>query len=240
MGENAKPEITQAERDNRWEMAYNARMRQIIPGLFLGNVEASYKQQMLQETKINAIVSRLCSICMCADSSTQDLLVYMSDICEFINRMAAPALFCLHSLPVECGFELNDERPDLPSKTILSHCELGISRSPTIIIANLMRKLNIQQADAFDLVRQKQKIRPSKNLTRQLQVCGECRFQVWENEDRTVPKPASRPFLKDWAHFLWGKALTNCTGFLEAKSKYKGAGHPPKLPMEQNSTHYTI
>ncbi|CAG7937848.1 unnamed protein product [Penicillium salamii] len=56
MGENAKAEITQAERDNRWEMAYKARMRQIVPGL-LGNVEASYKPQMLRDNKINAIVS---------------------------------------------------------------------------------------------------------------------------------------------------------------------------------------
>jgi dual specificity phosphatase 12 len=38
-------------------MAYNALMRQIVPGLFLGNVEASYKREMLQENHITAVVS---------------------------------------------------------------------------------------------------------------------------------------------------------------------------------------
>ncbi|CAG8368453.1 unnamed protein product [Penicillium salamii] len=228
MGDNAKAEVTEAERNKRWEMAYKARMRQIVPGLFLGNVEASYKRQMLQENQINTIVSltsarfawwrsttRAAGIpehrhkwVQCADSSTQDLLVYMSDICDFIDQMAAPALSSLSSLSVECNSEMDDERPDPAPEAILIHCELGISRSPTIIIAYLMRKLNIQQADAFDIVRQKQRIRPSKNLTRQLQVWEECRFQVWENEDRTVPKPAYKAFLEDRADLLREKGLT--------------------------------
>ena len=38
-------------------MAYKARMRQIVPGLFLGNVEASHKRDLLQKNRINAIVS---------------------------------------------------------------------------------------------------------------------------------------------------------------------------------------
>ncbi|CAG8023225.1 unnamed protein product [Penicillium salamii] len=107
MGENAKAEITQAERDNRWGMAYKARMRQIVPGL-LGNVEASYKRQMLQNNRINAIVSltsarfawwrsttRTAGIhkwIQCADSSTQDHLVYMSYICDSIDQWQ-PQLF---------------------------------------------------------------------------------------------------------------------------------------------------
>lgn len=46
----------------------------------------------------------------CADSSTQDLLAHMSDICEFIDRMASPALSSSSSLPVEqeCKHESND------------------------------------------------------------------------------------------------------------------------------------
>lgn len=37
----------------------------------------------------------------CVDSSKQDLLVYISDICDFIDRMASPALSSLTSLPTE-------------------------------------------------------------------------------------------------------------------------------------------
>lgn len=45
------------DRNKKWETAFTARMRQIIPGLFLGNVEASHKLEILQENRINAIVS---------------------------------------------------------------------------------------------------------------------------------------------------------------------------------------
>lgn len=43
MGENAAGKNTENERNMKWEMAFKARMRQIVPGLFLGNVEALYK-----------------------------------------------------------------------------------------------------------------------------------------------------------------------------------------------------
>ncbi|OOQ83480.1 hypothetical protein PEBR_34713 [Penicillium brasilianum] len=89
MGEHVEGEYTQEDRNKKWEMAFKVRMRQIVPGLFLGNVEASYKREMLQENHINAIVS-LTDARWCADSSTQDLLADMSDICDFIDQMAFP------------------------------------------------------------------------------------------------------------------------------------------------------
>ncbi|KKK21020.1 dual specificity phosphatase, catalytic domain protein [Aspergillus rambellii] len=111
MGENATDD-TPKDRNKKWEMAFRARVRQIVPGLFLGNVEASYTREMLQENHINAIVSltdarwvwwntitREAGVpkhrhkwVQCADSSTQDLLAHMSDICDFIDQMAPPAL----------------------------------------------------------------------------------------------------------------------------------------------------
>lgn len=57
MGEDAAGKNTEEDRNKKWEMAFTARMRQIVPGLFLGNVEASYKREMLQENCIDAIVS---------------------------------------------------------------------------------------------------------------------------------------------------------------------------------------
>ncbi|KAJ5737641.1 dual specificity phosphatase catalytic domain protein [Penicillium malachiteum] len=50
-------ENTETDRFKKWKMAYAARMRQIVPGLVLGNVEASHKWEMLQENRINSIVS---------------------------------------------------------------------------------------------------------------------------------------------------------------------------------------
>lgn len=57
MSENAAGDNTEKDRDKKWETAFTARMRQIVPGFFPGNVDASYKWKMLQESRINGIVS---------------------------------------------------------------------------------------------------------------------------------------------------------------------------------------
>ncbi|KAJ5950397.1 dual specificity phosphatase Yvh1 [Penicillium vulpinum] len=228
MDESRTGKDIENERNKKWKMAFTARMRQIVPGLFLGNIEASHKRDILQENHINAIVSltnarwvwwnsatREAGIpehrhrwVQCADSSTQDLLAYMSDICDFIDQMVSPALSSLSSLPVDHKYTTNDEPRGTPSEAILIHCDLGISRSPTIIIAYLMRKLRIQRVDILNFVQSKQKVKPSPNLTRQLEVWEETGYQVWENEDRTIPKAPYKVFLEDRAALLKKKGLT--------------------------------
>lgn len=70
------------------------------------------------------------------------------------------------------------------------------------------------------------------SFTRQLQVWEEVGSQVWENEDRTVPKPAYQAFLEHRAILLRERGLPgneplapqnlyNYTGFLDIKSKYQ-------------------
>lgn len=119
--------------------------------------------------------------------------------------MASPTLSSLSSLPIDA---INDEQCDTTSEAILIHCDLGISRSPTIIIAYLMRKLRIPKVDVLNLVQFKQKVKPSPNFTRQLQVWEEVGYQVWENEDRTIPKAPYKAFLEDRAALLKKKGLT--------------------------------
>jgi dual specificity phosphatase 12 len=132
----------------------------------------------------------------------------MSDICNFIDQMASPALSSLVHLPDEHNHETNDEPHGEPSEAVLIHCDLGISRSPTIIVAYLMRKLKIQQADVLRFVQSKQRIKPSANFTRQLQDWEEVEYDVWEDEDKTVPKAAYKAFLEDRAALLKEKGYT--------------------------------
>ncbi|KAJ5907800.1 dual specificity phosphatase catalytic domain protein [Penicillium taxi] len=112
---NATGDITRKERKKKGEMAFTARMRQIVPGLFLGNVGASHKREMLQENHINAIVS-LTDARWCGRRPLQERrafqnivangfsvwirrpktsLAHMSDICDFIDQTASPALSSL-------------------------------------------------------------------------------------------------------------------------------------------------
>ncbi|KAJ5706774.1 dual specificity phosphatase Yvh1 [Penicillium malachiteum] len=215
-------------RNKKWEMAFSARVRQIVPGLFLGNVEASYKRELLQQNRINAIVSltdarwvwwnttkREAGVpahrhkwIQCADSSTRDLLAHMSDSCDFIDQMASPALSSLSSLTFEHKQNTIDRPGGVPPEAILIHCDLGISRSPTIIIAYLMRKFCMQQAEVLEFVQSKQRIKPSPNFTRQLQVWQEVRYQVWEDEDKTVPKASYKAYIEDRATLLEKRGLT--------------------------------
>ncbi|KZF21799.1 putative dual specificity phosphatase Yvh1 [Xylona heveae TC161] len=228
MGENRAGDKAEKDRNKKWEMAFTARARQIVPGLYLGNVEASHQREILQANHINAIVSltdarwvwwnsttRDAGIpahrhkwVQCADSSTQDLLAHMSGICDFIDQMASPALSSLSSLPVEHKHDTNDGSCGAPPEAILIHCDLGISRSPTIIIAYLMRKLRMQQANVLNFVQSSQRIKPNPNFIRQLQVWEMVGYEVWEDEDRTAPKAPYKAYLEDRAALLENRGLT--------------------------------
>lgn len=68
----------------------------------------------------------------------------MSDICEFVDQMASPALSLLFSSPVDNKHEMNDELRGAPSDATLIRCDLGISHSLTIIAAYLFREFGMQ------------------------------------------------------------------------------------------------
>lgn len=214
----------------RWEMVFAARMRQIVPGIFLGNVQASFRREMLRQNGINAMVSltdarwvwwnsttREAGIpasrhkwVQCADSSTQDLLAHLNNICDFIDDMISSDISSAHSLSSQQqqSHGLYDHPHDAPPGAILIHCDLGVSRSPTIIIAYLMRKygMKLEQTRAF--VQLKQKVKPSANFIRQLQIWEALDYEVWEDEDRTIPKPLYQSFLNDQAIILNKRRLT--------------------------------
>ncbi|KAJ5693078.1 dual specificity phosphatase catalytic domain protein [Penicillium macrosclerotiorum] len=160
-------------------MASKPRMRQIVPDLILGNVRSYHNRELIEENHINAVVSlthapwvwwntitreagvpKDChKFVQCADSSKQGVLVYLGNICDFMDQVASPALCATGSLPTECNAE--DARRDGPgaSKAVLIHCDLGISRPPSPIIVYLMRNLRMPRAEVFGFVRSKQKIK---------------------------------------------------------------------------------
>ena len=99
----------------------------------------------------------------------------MGHICEFIDHM-------LHSEP---------------AGAVLVHCEYGVSRSPTIVIAYLMWKRGLKFEDALAMVKEKRKIKPSANFTKQLQIWEQVGYEIWENSETKVPKA---PYRRESSH----------------------------------------
>ena len=181
---------------------------EIRPHIFIGNLYSTLDPETLQANNITTIVSLMDArhgkwgapsirsivpearhlYIPCLDSSTMDLLPFMSDTCDFIGNHAC--------------------NPNNDGKNVLVHCREGVSRSASIVIAYLMRKHNMSLDDALTEVKGKRKVRPSPNFIDQLRVWEAVGYQVWRDDDRTIPKEAYQAFLDRRSVLLKSKGLT--------------------------------
>lgn len=241
-----KTEQTTGQQEEERKKFPDPWMTEIVPGLFLGDGPASICAEMLQKNHISAIVSlyecqtgwvpaMLLSgkspdhriFIQCEDSPTLDLLVYMSDICDFIDQMASPVLRqssspqspSLQSPSLQSSSLQFSSAPN-PTDSVLVHCRAGRSRSPTVIIAYLMRKYHITYEDTLKFVRTKRRVKPSATLVRQLRIWEEVGYNVWEDDERMIPKPPYRAYLDDRTVQMDGAkdnyAISNAKGALYA------------------------
>lgn len=182
---------------------------EITPNLFLGNGRCAYDPPTLRDNHINAVISLINAPLAlwtrskftdlistdrhlwveCVDSSTQDLLVHMHRVCTFIDRML---------LPVE-------QKPGV----VLVHCDQGVSRSATMVIAYLTREQRKGLEEVLAEVRTKRpRIKPSPNFMDQLEVWEKVGYEIWEDpEERKIPKEPYRLYLER-AAVLKAKGLT--------------------------------
>ncbi|KAI9807360.1 MAG: hypothetical protein M1833_000103 [Piccolia ochrophora] len=175
----------------------------------------------------------------CLDSSTQDLLVHMDRACDFLDQMILPVKRPRSptSSPQSNPEVITDERTiqqDVGAQTddksiyqqgeeassdantsppatsnVLVHCEQGISRSATIMVAYLMRKQRRSRDEVLAEVRSKRsQVKPSANFMRQLEVWGQVDYQLWEDEAKQGPKEPYKAFLERRAIELKNKGLT--------------------------------
>lgn len=128
----------------------NEKMTQIMPYLYLGNESDSNNHEMLKSEGITHILNVTRNIpfhleaahageyvfkrISVNDALDQNLMQFFDEAFDFIEKA--------HN---------NNQK-------VLVHCQAGISRSPTIVIAYLMRKLNKSMNDAYNFVSDRRKI----------------------------------------------------------------------------------
>jgi hypothetical protein len=135
---------------------------------------------------------------------TMNLLPDLARICDFMDSVQADTA----SLP-------------LNNTNVLVHCDMGISRSSTVMIAYLMRTHGWDFDKTLAFVKEKRRIRPNENFVEQLKVWDEVKYDIWENdkkngkesgkekeqEDKT-PRPAYAAYLATRAERLKAAGLT--------------------------------
>lgn len=123
----------------------------------------------------------------CIDSPIQDLLQHMTVCCDFIDaRLESKNAVSLQMPQYDSNGNKYDMRArvhDLSSRPksnkpphagVLVHCQMGISRSATIVIAYLMRKQRQGLDEVLKQVRAKRRrINPNENFSVQLGIWEE-------------------------------------------------------------------
>jgi len=80
---------------------------------------------------------------------------------------------------------------------VLVHCSQGVSRSPTVVIAYLMRSQKRGlRAVLADVKMKRREVDPSENFMEQLRIWEEVKYEIWEDDAKTIPKKQYRQFLE--------------------------------------------
>jgi dual specificity MAP kinase phosphatase len=139
----------------------SAPMSQILPYLYIGNKHDAENRQILSSSHITHVLNVTSHIPLyfendvtvtylrvpASDSGSQNLKQYFDVAIEFIES-------------VRCAAE---------GQCILVHCQAGVSRSPTLVLAYIMARYKLSLLDAFAFVKsRRQIIAPNFNFMGQL------------------------------------------------------------------------
>ena len=117
---------------------------QITNNIFIGNFTSSRCKTNLTDKNISAILN----------ISGIEVNPYTSNYLFFdINDNPSENIKAIFN---QC-FEFIDKNVE-NNKNVLVHCQMGISRSTTIVIYYLMKKNNIKFQDAYDIVKNKRSV----------------------------------------------------------------------------------
>ncbi|CAF1163554.1 unnamed protein product [Rotaria sordida] len=125
----------------------NFTMTEILPRIFVGNILDAQNLDRLNQNGITHIVN-----------STPDLPLFWEKECQY---MRVDVL----DLPSENirkyfdkTFQFIDEALHIKTNNVLVHCSAGISRSPTLVLAYMIKKYHMTLDEAFNKMRQLRQI----------------------------------------------------------------------------------
>ncbi|KAJ6481077.1 protein-tyrosine phosphatase-like protein [Mycena sanguinolenta] len=146
--------------------------------LYLGSMAAVYDTDLLRTNKIAHLVQVL-EVPWMPISETAEFACHRIDIEDTSSAKLQP------HLEAACDYIRTSLRR---GENVLVHCQQGVSRSASIVIAYLIRERSISYDAAFDIVRQCRKcIQPNAGFVKTL--------REWEstcNKPKPIPRAASR------------------------------------------------
>ncbi|KAH7088842.1 protein-tyrosine phosphatase-like protein [Paraphoma chrysanthemicola] len=112
------------------------------------------------------------------DDPFADLLAVLKHACEFIDEA-----LCTEINP-DLDVQAKDQyEKEVKDPKVLVHCLQGLSRSPSIVIAYTMRRLNIPYEAALEIVQRARPIvLPNGGFEEQLRLWGEMEYSVVDEE----------------------------------------------------------
>ena len=123
--------------------------------LYLGNYDFALNNKLLKEKNISCIL-------VCGSELEckfpNEFIYFKINLNDYIEDSIIPHID-------KCIQFINENK----EKKIFVHCNAGVSRSPSIIIAYLIKELKYSFKDAYNLVKSKRNIKPNEKFIKELQ-----------------------------------------------------------------------
>jgi len=125
----------------------NFTMTEILPHIFVGNILDAQNFDRLRQNGITHVIN-----------STPDLPLFWENKCKYLRV----DILDLPSQNIRKHFEITfqfiDEALQHKTNNVLVHCSAGISRSPTLVLAYMIKKYQMKLEEAFHQMRQLRQI----------------------------------------------------------------------------------
>ncbi|KAA6404216.1 MAG: putative mitogen-activated protein kinase phosphatase [Streblomastix strix] len=190
---------------------------EIIPSLFLGGWKGTYIFQLLDEMKIDLVIN--CSVetnyGLRSGQDRQFIQLQMHDIAT-------------QQAPLDKGVELIDKALN-EGKRVFVHCQMGISRSATIVAAYLIWKYKLSAINALTVIQtQRHCIRPNDGFLKQL-----CKWELKVMEDsKQIQKDDETDVVARFTHIPMNNREASMNSLVEPIQK---AMSLVKLEMEEET-----